>query len=165
MVSHPCLYCHRVPVELRPELRSHWKACSRKQPPVIKWGGPGEHPCYPINSWPILRMQSSDKLLLAMAESVVGITPFVLETRQLGEFPSIDASQVIWVGVNAIGIAGRLRDNIEKNTECSASNANFRPFSPQSDTWVRVRDGRPHLTETFNAIGKLINETTFNGFT
>jgi 2'-5' RNA ligase len=147
-----------LPVELRPELAALETLLKKNSPLVIKWVDPAS-----IHVTLKFLGDTSDaiidKLLLAMAESVVGITPFVLETRQLGEFPSIDRPKVIWVGVNGeLDKLARLRDNIEKNTEVLGFKREFRPFSPHL-TLGRVRDGA-RLNE-IQRIGKLINETTF----
>ena len=151
-----------IAIELPPELKNELTALEtqlkKHSPPVIKWVDPAS-----IHVTLKFLGDASDaiidKLLLAMAESVVGITPFVLETRQLGAFPSIDRPNVIWVGVNGeLDKLARLRDNIEKNTEPLGFKRESHPFSPHL-TLGRVRDSA--RLDEIQRIGKLIGETSF----
>ena len=106
-----------LPPELKKELTELETLLKKNSPPVIKWVDPDS-----IHITLKFLGDTSDaiidKLSLAMAESVVCISPFELATHQLGSFPSIVRPQVIWVGVNGeMDKLARLRDNIEKNTE------------------------------------------------
>jgi 2'-5' RNA ligase len=151
-----------IAIELPPELKNELTALEtqlkKHSPPVIKWVDPAS-----IHITLKFLGDTSDalidKLSLAMAESVVGITPFVLETRQLGAFPSIDRPKVIWVGVSGeMDKLARLRDNIEKNAEALGFKREPQSFNPHL-TLGRVRDGvRP---DEIQRIGKLIGETSF----
>ena len=151
-----------IAIELPPELKNELTALEtqlkKHSPPVIKWVDPAS-----IHITLKFLGDTSDaiidKLSLAMAESVVGITPFVLETRQLGAFPSIDRTKVIWVGVSGeMDKLARLRDNIEKNAEALGFKREPQSFNPHL-TLGRVRDGvRP---DEIQRIGKLIGETSF----
>ena len=147
-----------LPPELKKELTELETLLKKNSPPVIKWVDPDS-----IHITLKFLGDTSDaiidKLSLAMAESVVCISPFELATHQLGSFPSIVRPQVIWVGVNGeMDKLARLRDNIEKNTEALGFKRELRPFSPHL-TLGRVRDvARP---DEVQRIGKLINETAF----
>ena len=101
----------------------------------------------------------TDELMLAMEKSVAGVSPFKLEVRQLGAFPSFDRPQVIWVGVNGeMEKLAQLQKNLEINTEQLGFKRESRAFSPHL-TLGRVRDGaRP---DEIQRIGKLISETPF----
>ena len=147
-----------LPPELKNELTELETLLKKNSPPVIKW--------VDSNSIHItLKFLGDtsdtiiDNLLLAMAESVIGITPFHLETHQLGAFPAVDRPQVVWAGVSGdVYKLARLRENIEKNTEALGFKRELRPFSPHL-TLGRVRDvARP---DEVQRIGKLINETAF----
>jgi RNA 2',3'-cyclic 3'-phosphodiesterase len=147
-----------LPAELKKELTELEIRLKKNSPPVIKWVDPnsihitlkflGDTPDTII-----------DKLLLAQAESVVGISPFELEVRQVGAFPAVECPQVIWVGVTGeMEKLAQLQKNIETNTEPLGFKREFRAFSPHL-TLGRVRDGaRP---DEIQRIGKLLSETPF----
>jgi RNA 2',3'-cyclic 3'-phosphodiesterase len=147
-----------LPAELKTELAALETQLKKNSPPVIKWVDPasihitlkflGDTPDTIV-----------DKLLLAMAKSVAGVSPFKLEVRQLGAFPAVDRPQVIWVGVaGEMEKLAQLQKNIETNTEQLGFKRESRVFSPHL-TLGRVRDeARPNEIQR---IGKLITETTF----
>jgi len=147
-----------LPAELKKELDRLEALLKKNSPPVIKWVDPNS-----IHITLKFLGDTSDAvlgdLILAMEESVVGVSPFKLDVCQLGAFPAVDRPQVIWVGVTGeMDNLARLRDNIEKNTEPLGFKRESRPFSPHL-TLGRVRDGaRP---DEIQRIGKLIGETSF----
>ena len=147
-----------LPTELNKELDTLEALLKQNSPPVIKWIEPGSiH--ITLKFLGEISDAILDDLILVMEESVVGVSPFKLDVRQLGAFPSIDRPQVIWVGVSGeMDKLTRLRENIEKNTESLGFKRESRPFSPHL-TLSRVRDGaRPN---DIQRICELLNETAF----
>jgi RNA 2',3'-cyclic 3'-phosphodiesterase len=148
-----------LPAELKTELAALETQLKKNSPPVIKWVDPesihitlkflGEIPDAVI-----------DKLLPAMEESVVGVSPFKLDIRQLGAFPTIDRPQVIWVGVTGdMDKLAQLQKKIEANMEQLGFKRESRDFSPHL-TLGRVRDeARPNEIQR---IGKLLKDTPFS---
>jgi 2'-5' RNA ligase len=147
-----------LPPELKKELTKVETQLKINSPPVIKWIEPGS-----IHITLKFLGETSDAILddliLAMEESVVGVSPFKLDVRQLGAFPGVDRPQVIWVGVSGeMEKLKQLQKNLEKNTEQLGFKRESRTFSPHL-TLGRVRDGaRP---DDIQRIGKLLNETVF----
>jgi 2'-5' RNA ligase len=147
-----------LPPELKKELTKVETQLKINSPPVIKWIEPGS-----IHITLKFLGETSDAILddliLAMEESVVGVSPFKLDVRQLGAFPGVDRPQVIWVGVSGeMEKLKQLQKNLEKNTEQLGLKRESRTFSPHL-TLGRVRDGaRP---DDIQRIGKLLNETVF----
>ena len=147
-----------LPAELKKELAALETQFKKNSPPVIKWIEPGS-----IHITLKFLGETSDAILddliLAMEESVVGVSPFKLDVRQLGAFPGVDRPQVIWVGVSGeMEKLKQLQKNLEKNTEQLGFKRESRTFSPHL-TLGRVRDGaRP---DDIQRIGKLLNETVF----
>jgi len=100
-----------------------------------------------------------DELLLAMGESVAGVSPFKLEVGKIGAFPAVDRPQVIWVGISGdMEKLAQLQKNLEQNTEQLRFKRESRPFSPHL-TLGRVREGA--RVKEIQRIGKLLNETPF----
>ena len=147
-----------LPPELKKELTKVETQLKINSPPVIKWIEPGS-----IHITLKFLGETSDAILddliLAMEESVVGVSPFKLDVRQLGAFPGVDRPQVIWVGVSGeMEKLKQLQKNLEKNTEQLGFKCESRTFSPHL-TLGRVRDGaRP---DDIQRISKLLNETVF----
>jgi len=147
-----------LPPELKKELTKGETQLKINSPPVIKWIEPGS-----IHITLKFLGETSDAILddliLAMEESVVGVSPFKLDVRQLGAFPGVDRPQVIWVGVSGeMEKLKQLQKNLEKNTEQLGFKRESRTFSPHL-TLGRVRDGaRP---DDIQRISKLLNETVF----
>ena len=147
-----------LPPELKIELTKVETQLKINSPPVIKWIEPGS-----IHITLKFLGETSDAILddliLAMEESVVGVSPFKLDVRQLGAFPGVDRPQVIWVGVSGeMEKLKQLQKNLEKNTEQLGFKRESRTFSPHL-TLGRVRDGaRP---DDIQRISKLLNETVF----
>ena len=147
-----------LPPELKKELTKVETQLKINSPTVIKWIEPGS-----IHITLKFLGETSDAILddliLAMEESVVGVSPFKLDVRQLGAFPGVDRPQVIWVGVSGeMEKLKQLQKNLEKNTEQLGFKRESRTFSPHL-TLGRVRDGaRP---DDIQRISKLLNETVF----
>ena len=147
-----------LPTELKTELAVLETWLKKNSPPVVKWVDPNS-----IHITLKFLGDMSDtvinKLLLAMAASVAGVSPFKLEVRQLGAFPAVDRPQVIWVGVHGeMEKLAQLQKNIETNTEQLGFKRESRVFSPHL-TLGRVRDEA--RANEIQRIGTLINETTF----
>ena len=147
-----------LPAELKKELAALETQFKKNSPPVIKWIEPGS-----IHNTLKFLGDTSDtiigELMLAMEESVRGVSPFKLDVSQLGAFPDVDRPQVIWAGVTGeMDILVQLRNNLENNTEKLGFKREFRAFSPHL-TLGRVRDSaRPN---DIQKIGELINKTKF----
>jgi RNA 2',3'-cyclic 3'-phosphodiesterase len=147
-----------LPAELKKELTALETTFKKNSPPVIKWVDPASiH--ITLKFLGDTPDTITDKLLLAMAEAVIGVSPFKLEVRQVGAFPAVERPQVIWVGVSGeMEKLAQLQKNIENNMEPLGFKPEARPFSPHL-TLGRVRDGaRP---DEIQRIGKLLSETQF----
>jgi RNA 2',3'-cyclic 3'-phosphodiesterase len=147
-----------LPAESKTELAALETQLKKNSPPVIKWVDT-ESIHITLKFLGDTPESIVDKLLLAMAKSVAGVSPFKLEVRQLGAFPAVDRPQVIWVGVTGeMEKLAQLQKNIETNTEQLGFKRESRAFSPHL-TLGRVRDGaRPNEIQR---IGKLLSETPF----
>ena len=115
-----------LPPELKKELTKVETQLKINSSPVIKWIEPGS-----IHITLKFLGETSDAILddliLAMEESVVGVSPFKLDVRQLGAFPGVDRPQVIWVGVSGeMEKLKQLQKNLEKNTEQLGCKRNHR---------------------------------------
>jgi 2'-5' RNA ligase len=147
-----------LPTELKTELAALETQFKKNSPPVVKWVDPNS-----IHITLKFLGDTSDtiidNLLLAMSESVAGVSPFKLEVRYPGAFPAVDRPQVIWVGMQGeMEKLAQLQKNLEKNTEQLGFKRESRAFSPHL-TLGRVRDeARPNEIQ---CIGKLIGETPF----
>jgi RNA 2',3'-cyclic 3'-phosphodiesterase len=95
----------------------------------------------------------------AMAEAVQGVTPFRLEVKGLGVFPSLRRVQVVWVGVG--GEVDKLA-HLQQRLESSLAGLGFTPenrrFTPHL-TLARVHD-RASSGER-EGLGELIAGTKF----
>ena len=147
-----------LPENLKKELAALEMLLKNNGPPVVKWVDP-ESIHITLKFLGETSDAILDDLILAMEESVVGVSPFKLDVRQLGAFPGVDRPQVIWVGVSGeMEKLKQLQKNLEKNTEQLGFKRESRTFSPHL-TLGRVRDGaRP---DDIQRISKLLNETVF----
>jgi 2'-5' RNA ligase len=107
--------------------------------PLVKWVEPeGIH-----LTLKFLGNVASDKLpeiIRVTGEAVQGISPFAVEIRGLGTFPSWQRPQVVWVGVK--DEANQLID-LQKNIDAALRDVGFPPeprfFTPHL-TLARVRE-------------------------
>ena len=148
-----------LPKELKKELDTLEVQLKKNSPPVIKWVDP-ESIHITLKFLGETSDSATDELVLAMEESVQGISPFKLDIRQLGAFPAIDRPQVIWVWVTGdMDKLAQLQRKIEANTERLGFKHESRAFSPHM-TLGRVRDeARPNEIQR---IGKLLKDTPFS---
>ena len=147
-----------LPGELKQELAALETQLKKNSPPVVKWVDP-ESIHITLKFLGETSDAVIDELLLAMGESVAGVSPFKLEVGKLGAFPAVDRPQVIWVGVSGdMEKLAQLQKNLEQNTEQLGFKRESRPFSPHL-TLGRVREGA--RVKEIQRIGKLLNETPF----
>jgi 2'-5' RNA ligase len=147
-----------LPWELKQELAALETQLKKNSPPVVKWVDP-ESIHITLKFLGETSDAVIDELLLAMEESVAGVSPFKLEVGKLGAFPAVDRPQVIWVGVSGdMEKLAQLQKNLEQNTEQLRFKRESRPFSPHL-TLGRVREGA--RVKEIQRIGKLLNETPF----
>ncbi|MFY9813613.1 MAG: RNA 2',3'-cyclic phosphodiesterase [Dehalococcoidales bacterium] len=147
-----------LPGELKQELAALETQLKKNSPPVVKWVDP-ESIHITLKFLGETSDAVIDELLLAMEESVAGVSPFKLEVGKLGAFPAVDRPQVIWVGVSGdMEKLAQLQKNLEQNTEQLRFKRESRPFSPHL-TLGRVREGA--RVKEIQRIGKLLNETPF----
>jgi 2'-5' RNA ligase len=96
----------------------------------------------------------------ALEEAVRGISPFHLEVKGLGVFPSLRRVQVVWVGVT--GEVDRLRQ-LQQHVESTLAPLGFtpesRPFTPHL-TLARLRDRA--TPDERQKLGQLIASTSFD---
>ena len=100
-----------------------------------------------------------DKLTAAIGEAARGISPFQLEVKGLGAFPSLKRVQVVWVGVTGeVERLRQLQQRIESNLEPLGFTTESRPFTPHL-TLARLRDRT--LPDERKRFGQLIAATKF----
>jgi 2'-5' RNA ligase len=147
-----------LPWELKQELAALEIQLKKNSPPVVKWVDP-ESIHITLKFLGETSDAVIDELLLAMGESVAGVSPFKLEVGKIGAFPAVDRPQVIWVGISGdMEKLAQLQKNLEQNTEQLGFKRESRPFSPHL-TLGRVREGA--RVKEIQRIGKLLNETPF----
>ena len=147
-----------LPWELKQELAALEIQLKKNSPPVVKWVDP-ESIHITLKFLGETSDAVIDELLLAMGESVAGVSPFKLEVGKIGAFPAVDRPQVIWVGISGdMEKLAQLQKNLEQNTEQLRFKRESRPFSPHL-TLGRVREGA--RVKEIQRIGKLLNETPF----
>ena len=95
----------------------------------------------------------------AMEEAAQGISPFCLEVKGLGVFPSLRRVQVAWVGMSGeVDKLARLQQRIEANLARLGFARESRSFTPHL-TLARVRDwASPGERQAF---GQVITSTSF----
>ena len=148
----------QLPEGLKKELADLETQFKKNSPPVIKWVDPNSiH--ITLKFLGEISTDSIEELMLAIEESARGIQPFQLEVRELGAFPGLDRTQILWVGIKgAVEKIEELQKRIEANTAQLGFSRENRPFTPHL-TLGRVRDGaRPNELQR---IGKLLSEINF----
>ena len=149
----------QLPEGLKKELADLETQLKKNSPPVIKWVDPNSiH--ITLKFLGEISPDSIEELMLAIEESARGIQPFQLEVRELGAFPGLDRTQILWVGIKG---AMEKIEELEKRIEAHTAQLGFprenRPFTPHL-TLGRVRDGaRPNELQR---IGKLFSEINFS---
>ncbi|MFC1903765.1 RNA 2',3'-cyclic phosphodiesterase [Chloroflexota bacterium] len=128
-----------------------------KQPPV-KWAAPDSIHL----TLKFLGNIASDKIneiITAIEAAVHGIPPFQLEVKDLGVFPNLRRTQVVWVGVSGdIANLNQLQQRIESNLAPLGFPPETRKFTPHL-TLARLREqASPDERQTF---GQLIASTKF----
>ena len=95
----------------------------------------------------------------AMEEAIQGISPFHLEVKDLGVFPSLRRVQVAWVGISGeVDKLSQLQQHLESNLARLGFAPESRPFTPHL-TLARLRN-QASLDERQN-FGQLIATTRF----
>jgi len=95
----------------------------------------------------------------AMEEAIQGISPFHLEVKDLGVFPSLRRVQVAWVGISGeVDKLSQLQRHLESNLARLGFAPESRPFTPHL-TLARLRN-RASLDER-QSFGQLIATTKF----
>jgi len=95
----------------------------------------------------------------AMEEAVQGISPFHLEVKDLGVFPSLKRVQVAWVGISGeVDKLSQLQQHLESNLARLGFAPESRPFTPHL-TLARLRN-QASLDER-QSFGQLIATTRF----
>ena len=80
------------------------------------------------------------KITMALEEAIRGISPFHLEAKGLGVFPSLKRVQVVWVGVTGeVDRLSQLQQRIESSLATLGFVPESRPFTPHL-TLARLRD-------------------------
>ena len=92
-----------------------------------------------------------------LEESARGISPFRLEAKGLGAFPSLKRAQVVWVGLTGeLDRLKQLQQRIESNLSPLGFVPESRPFTPHL-TLARLRD---RVTpEERRSVGELVAGT------
>jgi 2'-5' RNA ligase len=100
------------------------------------------------------------KITGALEEASRGISPFHLEAKGLGVFPSLKRVQVVWVGITGeVGRLSQLHHNIESSLSTMGFVPESRSFAPHL-TLARLRD---RVTpDERQSLGQLIASTSFD---
>jgi 2'-5' RNA ligase len=99
------------------------------------------------------------KITAALEGAVQGISPFHLEAKGLGAFPSLKRVQVVWVGVGGeVGRLSQLQQRLESSLAPLGFAAESRPFTPHL-TLARLRDRATQ--DERQSVGQLITSIKF----
>jgi len=95
----------------------------------------------------------------AMEEAIQGVSPFRLEVKDLGVFPSLRRVQVVWVGISGeVDKLSQLQQHLESNLARLGFAPETRPFTPHL-TLARLHN-QASLDER-QRFGQLIASTRF----
>ena len=95
----------------------------------------------------------------AIEAAARGVSPFVLQVKDLGAFPNLRRVQVVWVGMGGeVAKLNQLQQKIESNLARLGFAPESRPFTPHL-TLARLRD-RASPDER-QRLGQLIADTRF----
>jgi len=95
----------------------------------------------------------------AMEAAAQGLSPFMLEIKELGTFPNLKRVKVVWVGVGGdMPRLNQLQQRIEAELSRLGFTPELRPFAPHL-TLARVRE-QASLREQ-QSLGQLIASTKF----
>ena len=148
-----------LPDELRLALTRLQDQLKSEKPTCVKWVDPG-------GIHLMLKFLGSigtgmvGKVTTALEEAVRGISPFHLEAKGLGAFPSLRRVQVVWVGVTGeVDRLSQLQQRLESNLAPLGFVPESRPFTPHL-TLARLRDGA--TPDERQSLGQLITTTAFD---
>jgi 2'-5' RNA ligase len=110
-----------------------------------------------------INVDSIGEITGKMEEATRGISPFLLEVKNLGVFPNLKRVQVAWVGITGeIDKVVQLQQRLESNLEHLGFASEKRKFTPHL-TLARLRDqATPDERQRF---GQLIASTRFEADT
>ena len=147
-----------LPDELKLGLAQLETQLKMSKQPWVKWVDP-----YSIHlTLKFLGSIAADRIseiTKAMEEAIQGISPFHLEVKDLGVFPSLRRVQVAWVGISGeVDKLSQLQQHLESNLARLGFAPESRPFTPHL-TLARLRN-RASLDER-QSFGQLIATTKF----
>jgi len=147
-----------LPDELKLGLAQLEAQLKMSKQPWVKWVDP-----YSIHlTLKFLGSIAADRIseiTRAMEEAIQGISPFHLEVKDLGVFPSLRRVQVAWVGISGeVDKLSQLQQHLESNLARLGFAPESRPFTPHL-TLARLRN-QASLDERQN-FGQLIATTRF----
>jgi len=148
----------KLPDELKLGLAQLETQLKMSKQPWVKWVDP-----YSIHlTLKFLGSIAADRIseiTRAMEEAIQGISPFHLEVKDLGVFPSLRRVQVAWVGISGeVDKLSQLQQHLESNLARLGFAPESRPFTPHL-TLARLRN-QASLDERQN-FGQLIATTRF----
>ncbi len=110
-----------------------------------------------------IAIDRTGEITRAMEEAARGISPFRIEVKDLGVFPSLKRAQVAWVGLSGeVDKISQLQQHLESNLERLDFAPESRAFTPHL-TIARLRNRAP-LDER-QRFGQLIADTRFEAGT
>lgn len=147
-----------LPDELKLGLAQLEAQLKMSKQPWVKWVDP-----YSIHlTLKFLGSIAADRIseiTRAMEEAIQGISPFHLEVKDLGVFPSLRRVQVAWVGISGkVDKLSQLQQHLESNLARLGFAPESRPFTPHL-TLARLRN-QASLDER-QRFGQLIASTKF----
>jgi len=128
-----------LPDELKLELTQLQAQLKLDKQPSVKWVDPNSiH--LTLKFLGNVPADRTGDITGAMEKAVQGISPFHLEVKDLGVFPSLRRVQVVWVGISGhVERLSQLQQRIESNLAPLGFTPESRPFTPHL-TLARLRD-------------------------
>ena len=147
-----------LPDELKTGLSRLQAQLKTGNPPWVKWADlHGIH--LTLKFLGNVAIDRTGEITGAMEAAAQGISPFVLQVKDLGVFPNLRRVQVVWVGIGGeIDKLNQLQQHLESNLARLGFAPESRPFTPHL-TLARLRD-RASPDER-QRLGQLVADTRF----
>ncbi|MCD6452732.1 MAG: RNA 2',3'-cyclic phosphodiesterase [Dehalococcoidales bacterium] len=148
-----------LPDELKLQLSRLETKLKKGNSPRVKWVNPtGIH--LTLKFLGNITTDSLPAITKAIEIATRGIAPFRLQARELGGFPNLKRTQVVWVGIDGeINELAQLQQRIESNLVPLGFAVESRRFSPHL---TLARLSRQASSDEQQRLGELIGSTPFN---
>lgn len=142
-----------LPAELRQQLSRLQAKLKTDNQPRIKWVNPeGIH--LTLKFLGNIQISSIDSIIQAMTDAARRITPFYLQSENLGVFPNLKSVQVVWVGLGGeVDKLKQLQQLVENNLAQLGFATEQRQFKPHL---TLARLGKEVLPVERKRLGELI---------